>query len=107
MDGRARNVVPLHPHGIFPDDADAIQMVMQVHCGGDEVPIIAMEVTDEALDSIRRRMSSEDGVEFTEASGWRFPVMQWRFKPSDGQRLVLTVVDQGRRRVFRHSIERR
>ena len=107
MERHAGNVVPLHSHGIHPDDADAIAMIMRVHCGGEEVPLTAMELTDEPLDSIRRRMASEPGADFIESTGWRFPVMQWKFKPDGGKRLVLTVVDQGRRRVFRHTVERR
>lgn len=106
MDGQGGNVVQLHPHGISPDDADSIAMIMRVHCGGDEVPLSTMEVTDETLESIHRRLSSESGAEFSESKGWRFPVMQWRFKSTDGPRLVLTVIDQGRRRVFKHSLER-
>lgn len=105
MDGICRKVVQLHPHRISPEDADAIEMIMQVHCG-EEVSIARMEVTEESIDSIRTRMAAEQGVTFLESTGWRFPVMQWKYTATDGGRLVLTVVDQGRRRVFRHRVEK-
>ena len=80
-------------------------MIVRVH-SGEEVTIEQMEMTEESLDSICRRMTAEPGALVSESHGWRFPVMQWRYRCTSGKRLVLTVVDQGQRRVFRHRVER-
>lgn len=106
MDANRNNVVPLHRNGIPPEDADAIEIIVRVH-SGEEVAIEQMEMTEEPLDSICRRMTAEPGVLVSESHGWRFPVMQWRYRGTSGKQLVLTVVDQGRHRVFRHRAERR
>ena len=104
MEGSANNVIPLRRSGFAPEDVDAIEMIMRVHVG-EEVSLRDMEITDEPLDSIARRMAAEPGAIQSESHGWRFPVTQWRFRPCDGTRLVLTVIDEGRRRIFKHRIE--
>lgn len=106
MDARRNNVVPLDRNGMTPEDVDAIEMIVHVH-SGEEASIERMEMTEEPLDSICRRMSAEPEALLSESHGWRFPVMQWRYRNASGGRLVLTVVDQGERRVFRHRVERR
>jgi hypothetical protein len=106
MDAIRNNVVPLHRNDMTPEDADAIEMIVRVH-SGEEVAIEQMEMTEEPLDSICHRMNAEPEALVSESHGWRFPVMQWRYRNASGGRLVLTVVDQGQRRVFRHRVERR
>lgn len=105
MDAKRNNVVPLHRHGIPPEDADAIEMIMLVHCG-EEVAISDMEITDEPFDSICRRMNAESGAVFSDSKAWCFPVATWKYQEIGGRQLVLTVIDQGRRRVFKHSVRR-
>ncbi|MET4727959.1 hypothetical protein ABIE09_001766 [Lysobacter enzymogenes] len=104
MEGSANNIIPLRRNGFAPEDVDAIEMIMRVHLG-EEVSLRDMEITDETLQSISKRMAAEPGTTQSESRGWRFPVMQWRFRPRDGTRLVLIVIDEGRRRIFKHRIE--
>jgi hypothetical protein len=104
MEGSAHNVIPLRRNEISSEDVDAIEMIMRVHVGED-VSLRNMEITDEPLESISKRMAAEPGASQSESHGWRFPVMQWRFRPSNGTRLVLTVIDEGRRRFFKHRVE--
>lgn len=99
------NVVSLHPHDIPPDDADAIELIVRMH-GGEDVSIRELEVTDESLSSIHRRMLADPGVEISESSAWRFPVMTFRHVLGERTRWVLVVVDQGRFRVFQQKIEK-
>ncbi|UZW61884.1 hypothetical protein [Lysobacter enzymogenes] len=104
MEGSANNVIPLRRNGVAAEDVDAIEMIMRVHVG-EEVSLRDMEMTDEPMESISRRMAAEPGATQSESRGWRFPVMQWRFHPCDGTRLVLTVIDEGRKRIFKHRVE--
>ncbi|QQQ00868.1 hypothetical protein [Lysobacter enzymogenes] len=104
MEGSANNVIALRRNGIAAEDVDAIEIIMRVHVGED-VSLRDMEITDEPLESIAKRMAAEPGAAQSESRAWRFPVMEWRFHPYDGSRLVLTVIDEGRRRIFKHRIE--
>jgi len=80
---------------------------MLILSGGQEISINAMEITKEPLDSISQRLALERGAQTTDHHAWRFPVKQWRFKERGGKQLVMTVIDQGRHRVFWNRIERK
>lgn len=99
-------VVQLYPHGISPDDAGVIEMIIQLF-GGEEVSIRALEATHEPMDSIRSRMQAEPGVQVSESAGWRFPVMRCTHDLGERKRSVLVVVDQGSVRMFLHRITTR
>ncbi|MGH8081704.1 MAG: hypothetical protein ACREP7_14105, partial [Lysobacter sp.] len=86
----------------FQDDAAVVETIMQAHCGGDWVPIQELDVTEESMESMQARFARAAGAPGLESRGWHFPVKQWRFEADDGRWLVLTVVDQGRRRFFRY-----
>lgn len=97
-------VVQLHPHGISPDDADTIEMVIRLFAG-EEISIRELEVTDEPLASIRRRMQAELGAQISESAAWRFPVLRCIHRLDSRKRSVLVLIDQGRVRVFFHKVE--
>lgn len=107
MDDNPSNVVYLRRLPFAQSDVEVIETIMQAHCGGEEIAIDMMEVTNEPMASICERLSLDGGTHVIDHHGWRFPVMQWKFNVQGGKRLVLIVIDQGQRRVFRHRIDKK
>lgn len=77
MDRATNNVIVFPRSGISREDADFIEIIMRL-LTGEEALVEELEVTDESMESICRRMAAEPGAVQSESTGWCFPV------PSDG-----------------------